>query len=194
MDPRPWHVLHVLSNFEKRVDRHLTVRSIEHYIPFYSERVKWTDRTVITERPLFPGYVFVRFSPQDKVAVISVPGVLRDLGDEERNMVDSKELDQIRAGLASGLPLRPHRSLMVGTRVSVREGIFAGAEGVVAELRQQCKVVLTLSGTRQSFSLEVGADTLEVIKKPVAALSLRQAGLTAARQLSNTGSPVSLGR
>lgn len=48
----PWHVLHVRSNYEKRVAQHLVVRAVEHYLPLYRERVKWTDRTVIAERPL----------------------------------------------------------------------------------------------------------------------------------------------
>ena len=31
----------------KRVAQHLIVRSVEHYLPLYAERVKWTDRTVL---------------------------------------------------------------------------------------------------------------------------------------------------
>src|SRR5579859_8274342 len=110
MQSGSWHVLHVLSNHEKRVAQHLQVRSLEHYLPLYSQRVKWTDRTVVAERPLFSGYVFVRFSPQMRLSVISTPGVLRVLGDEEQQMVTAAELDRIRHALASGLLLRPHPS------------------------------------------------------------------------------------
>jgi len=53
MHSSPWHVLHVVSNHEKRVAQHLSVRSVEHYLPLYTERVKWTDRTAVVERPLF---------------------------------------------------------------------------------------------------------------------------------------------
>ena len=73
----PWHVLHVAANHEKRVAQHLTVRSLEHYLPLYTVRSKWTDRVVNLERPLFAGYVFVRYSPQARLAVVSTPGVLR---------------------------------------------------------------------------------------------------------------------
>jgi transcription antitermination factor NusG len=164
----PWHVLHVISNHEKRVAQHLVVRSVEHYLPLYTKRVKWTDRTVLAERTLFSGYVFVRYMPQNRLSVISIPGVLRVLGDEERDMVSCAELDRIRDGLASGLLLRPHPSTSVGTWVRVRDGVFAGVEGVVTEFRQQCKVVITLAAVHQSFSLEVELGDLEVLKKPVA--------------------------
>lgn len=166
MQGSPWQVLHVLSNHEKRVAQHLGIRSVEHYLPLYSERVKWTDRTVVAERPLFSGYVFVRFTAQCRLSVISTPGVLRLLGNEEGTMVGDEELAKIRLGLANGLALRPHPAITVGTRVRVRDGVFAGVEGVVSELRKQCRVVITLSATRQCFSLELGADDLTVLSKP----------------------------
>ena len=172
MHSSPWHVLHVLSNHEKRVAQHLVVRSVEHYLPLYTERVKWTDRTVVTERPLFSGYVFARFAPESRISVISTPGVLHLLGDEGRNMVCDQELTKIRHGLASGLPLRPHPSINVGTSVRVRDGIFSGAEGIVAELRKQCKVIITVSAVCQAFSLEVEIGDLVVLSRPAAKAGL----------------------
>jgi len=169
----PWHVLHVISNHEKLVAQHLAVRFVEHYLPVYTERVKWTDRTVVAERPLFTGYVFVRFQPRSRISVISTPGVLRLLGDDARDMVSEEELLKIRDGLASGLLLRPHPSLYVGTRVRVRDGVFGGVEGVVAELRQQCRVILTLAAVHQCFSLEVEIGDLVVLDKPVATPELK---------------------
>jgi transcriptional antiterminator NusG len=175
MSSRPWHVLHVNSNREKQIAQHLLVRAVEYYLPLYAERVKWSDRTVITERPLFSGYVFVRLSPENRLSVISTPGVLRILGDEERNMVSSAELDKIRAGLAGGLLLRPHSGVAVGTPVRVRDGAFGGVEGVVIEFRRQSRVIITLSALPQCFSLEVEIDHLEVLKRPLPSTRLRTA-------------------
>ena len=167
MHSSSWHVLHVLSNHEKRVAQHLQVRSLEHYLPLYTQRVKWTDRTVVAERPLFSGYVFVRFEPQSRIAVISTPGVLRLLGDHDSDMVRDEDLAKIRNGLAIGMPLRPHSGITVGTRVRVCAGVFEGVEGDVTELRKQCRVIITLTAVRQCFSLEVGIDDLIVLKKPL---------------------------
>jgi transcription antitermination factor NusG len=172
MPSNPWHVLHVISNHEKRVAQHLVVRSVEHYLPLYTERVKWTDRTVGAERPLFSGYLFARFLPQSRIAVISTPGVLRLLGDEGRDMVSCEELDKIRDGLRSGLLLRPHQCVSVGTRVRVRDGIFAGAEGTVTELHHQCKVIISLAAIHQCFSLEVEFNALEVLNRPAPRLGI----------------------
>ncbi len=174
MNSSPWHVLHVNSNYEKRVARSLAVRSVECFLPLYSERVKWTDRTVSTERPLFPGYVFARLSAQVRSIVITVPGVCRLLGDDETAMVSCEELDKIRTGLASGLLLRPHPLVSVGTRVRVRDGVFEGIEGLVTEFRHQCKVIIGLEAVRQCFSLEVEVDDLEVLDKRLVSPPIKQ--------------------
>jgi len=174
MNSSPWYVLHVLSNCEKKVAKSLTVRSVEHFLPLYSERVKWTDRTVIAERPLFPGYVFARFPCQTRSCVICTPGVFRILGDDIGDMVSCEELDKIRNGLASGLLLRPHPCVCVGTRVRVRDGIFAGAEGIVAELRHKCKVIIALGAVRQCFSLEISIGDVEVLHETAAKPPMKQ--------------------
>lgn len=165
MDERPWFVLQVLTNQEKRVAKNLALRSLEHYLPLYSERSRWSDRIVNLERPLFGGYVFTRFAPQSRLAVISTPGVLRLLGDAERDTVPAREIERIREGLACGDLLRPHGGAPVGSRVRVIRGPFQGVEGIVTDLRKTCKVVLSLSATRQCFSLEVDLTDIDVLER-----------------------------
>ncbi len=172
MHESPWQVLHVIANHEKSVAQHLFVRSVEHYLPLYTERSKWTDRSVVLERPLFTGYVFARFSPLARLCVVSTPGVIRLLGDTESDAVSTEEIDKIRNGLASGCLLRPHSHVSVGTPVRVRSGVFEGAEGIVTEFRHQCRVIISLSAVKQSFSLELQLEDIQVLyKKPVRSAS-----------------------
>ena len=167
MDNEPWHVLHVIANHESKVVRHLAGRSLEHYLPLYIERSRWTDRTVSLERPLFPGYVFVRFPPRSRLSVISTPSVLRILGDNSSDMVDCAEIDRIRDSLVHGYILRPHPGISAGTHVRICRGIFADTEGIVTELRRTCTVIIALSGANQCFSLEADLSDVEVVSKNV---------------------------
>jgi transcription antitermination factor NusG len=165
MHDSPWHVLHVIANHEKRVAQHLSVRSLDHYVPLYNERSRWTDRSVDLERPLFTGYVFVRFSPESKLSVISTPGVLRLLGDAQRDTVSDDEIGRIRDGLASGCLLRPHSFVSFGTHVRVRGGVFGGVDGIVTDFRHHCKVVIALTAIQQCFSLEVELGDIQVLER-----------------------------
>jgi transcription antitermination factor NusG len=170
----PWHVLHVIANHESRVARHLTGRSLEHYLPLYSERSRWTDRTVTLERPLFPGYVFVRFQSQSRLSVISTPSVLRILGDSCSETVDSTEIDRIRDSLAKGYILRPHTRIPAGTHVRICRGIFTDMEGIVTEMRRTCTVIIALSAADHCFSLEADIGDIEVVSNSAASARARQ--------------------
>jgi transcription antitermination factor NusG len=167
MSERAWHVLHVNANHEKKVAQHLSVRSLEHYLPLYSERSRWSDRSVTLERPLFLGYVFVRCSPQTRLSVITTPGVIRLLDDSIGCEVSCEEIERIREGLTRGCLLTPYFDLPVGTPVRVRTGVFAGVEGVVTGIRQRCKVIMTLTAVSQCFALEIERDDLEVLSSAI---------------------------
>jgi len=167
MQGNAWCVLQVLTNHEKRVAQHLTVRSLEHYLPLYTERSRWTDRTVTLLRPLFPGYLFVRYAQQSRFALVSTPGVLRLLGNETVDTISAAEVERIRAALAEGYILRPHGNVSVGTRVRVTRGMFEGVEGIVTELRRKCSVVITLEAVEQCYSLEA----IEVLRNNAPASS-----------------------
>lgn len=165
MNDKPWGVLQVVANHEKRVVRHLEVRSLEHYLPLYTERSRWTDRTVTLERPLFPGYIFIRFTPDERIRVLSTPGVYKVLGDHKTGIVDHEEISRIQKALDSGCVLRPHPGVSVGMRVRVCRGIFQDVEGIVTELRGNCNVVLSLSSVEKYFSLQVEQDDVEILRE-----------------------------
>jgi transcriptional antiterminator NusG len=165
MAEHPWRVLHVIANHEKRVVQHLASRSLEYYLPLYSLKSRWSDRTVALERPLFPGYVFTRFRVSERIAVLSTPGVLSLLGDGDLGTVSAEEIIRIREALSAGHTLRPHPAIAKGTRVLVCNGVFEGSEGLVTELRGQCKVILTVKAINQCFSLCVESSDLEVVNE-----------------------------
>ncbi len=162
-----WRVLYVIPNHEKKVAIHLLHRSVEYFLPLYSERSRWSDRNVTLERPLFPGYVFVCFARESRQAVISSPGVIKVLGNKGNEVVDAHEIERIRAAIATGCLLRPHPPITLGTRVRVSNGVFAGTEGLVIELRSNCKVIISMSAVKQCYSLEADIRDVEILGKKV---------------------------
>jgi transcription termination/antitermination protein NusG len=167
VNEQPWRVLQVVANHEKQVGLHLEARSVEFYLPLYRKPSRWTDRTVNLIRPLFPGYVFVRFVLEDRLTVLKVPGVLRVLGNEHIGSIPAEEIDRIHSGLNEGYNIRPHPLIVKGARVRVSKGIFAGAEGVVAEFRRRSNVVLSLTSVDKRFSVETAIDDIDVLETEI---------------------------
>ena len=159
---RPWHAVQVLTNHERRVTQQFACRAVEHYLPVYTEKSKWSDRTVTLQRPLFPGYVFIRFGPEQRLTVLDTPGILHLLGTGKAGMIPGTEIERIRTALAQGCVLHPHPNVTKGMSVRMKHGIFAGIEGRVTELRSNFRVVLALSGVDQCFSLMATIDDIEI--------------------------------
>src|SRR5205823_2733663 len=101
---RSWFVLKVRSNCERLAATHLRDRGYEEFCPSYKDSVRWSDRTKITERFLFPTYVFCRLNPVDRVQALQAPGVVNFVsfgaGPEP---VPEEEVEQVRALVRSGL-------------------------------------------------------------------------------------------
>src|SRR5262245_52280904 len=76
----PWFALRVRSNHERVAASHLRSRGIEEFSPTYRVERQWSDRKKHVDQFLFPGYVFCRVNPADRLPAVSVPGAISLLG------------------------------------------------------------------------------------------------------------------
>ncbi len=165
-----WFALYTTARHEKRVAYHLGQREIEHFLPLYRAQRKWSDGSRVTlDLPLFPGYLFVRVARTERVRVLEVPGALTMVvgtGGQPASLPDAL-IQTLRSGLAMAA-VEPHPLLLVGQRVRICAGAFAGLEGVVLRSKSGCRVVLTLEHIMRSFSIEVAVSDLEVVAESIA--------------------------
>src|SRR5690242_12383861 len=73
-----WYALQVRTGMEKLASAGLRGKGYEEFLPLYRTQRRWSDRVKEIEVPLFPGYLFCRFDPLDRlIPVLSTPGVSR---------------------------------------------------------------------------------------------------------------------
>ena len=160
--PRKWFAIHTRSRHEKRVSQHLAERGIESFLPLYKSERHWTHyRNVVLDLPLFPSYLFVHISPQERIRTLNVSGVLSLIS---QGSIPIPLPDDEIACLRSGLQLRkfePHPYLAAGTKARIKAGPFAGMQGVVLHNKSGLRVVLTVELVMQSVAVEVNADEIE---------------------------------
>src|SRR5579871_1276954 len=77
---QPWFAVRVRSNYEKVTETHLRERGYERFSPTYRVEAQWSDRKKEVDRVLFPGYVFCRLDPNNRLPVLSAPGVVGLVG------------------------------------------------------------------------------------------------------------------
>jgi len=159
-----WFALHVRTRFEKVVARNLRGKGYEEFLPLYRRSNRWSDRVKEIELPLFPGYVFCRFNPQDRLPVLTVPGVNTIVGIGKNLMpVDESELDAVRAVLQSRAHCEPWPYLEVGQRVWVEHGPLAGTQGMVMMVKNTYRLVISVNMLQRSVAVEIDRDCLKPV-------------------------------
>ena len=73
---QPWFGVRVRSQCEQMASTAIRGRDIEEFLPLVRVRRQWSDRVKELDVPLFPGYVFCRFSPSQRGPLMSCPGVV----------------------------------------------------------------------------------------------------------------------
>jgi transcription antitermination factor NusG len=151
-----WYAVCTRSNHEKCTAAQLEQRSIEHFLPLYESVSKWKDRRKRLERPLFPGYLFVRIPLQERLRVLVTPGVVRLVGFDNRPAaLPDQEIETLRNVLVHGAHSEPHPYLSVGRRLRITRGALAGMEGVLIRKKGRVRLVLSIDLIRQSAMIEV---------------------------------------
>src|SRR5215475_14582801 len=91
-----WYVAYTYPRHERAVADQLSHKSVETFLPTFAKTSRWKDRKVELALPLFPGYVFTRISINEKLAVVSIPSVIRLVSFNGLPMpVDDAEIDAI---------------------------------------------------------------------------------------------------
>ena len=161
-----WFALTVRPNHERTTERALASRGLEAYLPLYRVRRQWADRVKEGESPLFPGYLFCRFSFRERMQVLTSPGVRSIVGTRrEPLLVDDSEISNVRALVASGRPILPWPYLRTGQHVIIREGPLASLRGVVVRAKNHWRVVVNVEALSCSVSVELDADALGPVRE-----------------------------
>ena len=157
-----WYAAYTRARHEKLVTRQLEDRHIVCFLPLYASVRRWKDRRKVLDLPLFPGYVFVRISPEDRIHVLTTPGVAYFVSVKGSPAeVAESDIESLRRGVANGIHAEPHPYLKIGQKVRVKRGPLAGSEGILVRKKDKLRVVLSVHLIMRSVAAEIEAGDLE---------------------------------
>jgi transcription antitermination factor NusG len=151
-----WYAVGTRPRHEKAVARLLQAKSVEAFLPVCKSVHRWNDRNAVVSQPIFPGYVFVRIGLEDRMQVLSVPGVVNFVGPHGRPAsIPEEELIALRRCLDRHVSMEPHPYLAVGSRVRIKQGLLAEMEGILIRKKGQFRLVLSVHLIARSVAVEV---------------------------------------
>jgi transcription antitermination factor NusG len=158
----PWFALEVNSRKENWISAHLVGQDYECFLPKYKSVRQWSDRRKEIESPLFPGYLFCRFNPLERLPILKTPGVIQIVGCNRSPVpIDEQEIQAIQRMIESGFAGQPWPYLEVGERVRIQSGALRGLEGILISLKGNYRLVLSVTLLKRSVAVEVDASAVQ---------------------------------
>ena len=149
-----WYVIQTKSRQEKALARRLREESIPHYLPQYEKQIRRADRSFRSYLPLFPGYVFLRGTPRERLFALRTDCALRVLAVGDQGGLQA-ELVSVQKLLQSGRPIIPLRYVAVGDRVRIVSGSLRDVEGIVLREKGALRLVVSVRFISASVAVEV---------------------------------------
>jgi transcription antitermination factor NusG len=153
-----WFAVRTRSRHEKIVASQLETSGIESFLPLCSQVRSWSDRRVIVDLPLFPGYVFVRTSraTQARVRVFQARGVIGFVGpNNQATPIPAEQIEAVRSLMQSQIECRPHPYLNVGQRVRIQNGALQGLEGILVRIASDHSLVVSVDLIHKSVAIRL---------------------------------------
>ena len=156
----PWHVAHTRPRREKKLAEYCTREGFEFTLPLFKSVKRYGPKTVVFEKPLFPGYMFLRLDPDQSPKVKSSQYVANLLSVPDQEEFEG-QLSDILAALDSGVEVRLAPQITEGMRVRIRSGPLRGMEAWVQSRQGISEVILRLDFIGQAAAVAIKADELE---------------------------------
>ena len=157
-----WWVAHTKARNEKALAWDLSKRGISYFLPMVEKLRASRGRKIKSIVVLFPGYVFLCGSREDRYAAMTTNRVAStiDVVDQSRLI---QEMISIQKALATPKQLDPFPYLRAGRRCVVTSGPLKGVEGLLVHRKNISRLVLQVHVLGQAVATEIDAGLLETI-------------------------------
>jgi transcription antitermination factor NusG len=157
-----WYVAHTKPRREKKLVEYGRRQGWATTLPCYDSVRKYRGKTVVFQKPLFPGYVFLWVRPGDKSAVRQSEHVAAVLEVFDQSTFERQLKDILHAlETTDGVRLAP--SIGEGMKVRIRSGPLQGMEAWVEQRYGMSTVLLRLDFIGQAAAVRMEADFIEPV-------------------------------
>lgn len=194
--PKPfsWFAIQVRARQELGISEHLQSNGYEWFLPLSRSKKRWSDRIKEVQSPLFPGYLFCRFDPLDRLPILKIPGVIQVVGSSRQPIpVDEDEIRAIQVLVASGAPNQPCPYLEIGDKVRIESGPLRGLEGLLVEFQGHRQLVLCVTLLQRSVAVKIDSASVTSLSSTSTRIANRGCSESRGVKLAWFGSNVAAG-
>ena len=157
-----WFVAHTRPRCEKKLVQYCEQEELNVTLPTYRAVHKYRGRTVSFQKPLFPGYVFLRIAQEQRQTAFQSDYVANLLEVFDQDLF-VRQLGDILNALETGLEIQVAPEIGAGKRVRIVRGPLRGIEGWVEKRYGMSTVLLHLDFINQAAAVKLDAEDLDLV-------------------------------
>ena len=157
-----WFAIWTRSRHEQVVREQIARKHFDAFLPTITRWSRWKDRKKKIDWPLFPGYCFARFVPDERIGILKVDGVVSIISNNGMlSPIPEVEIESIRTLVESELAYDPVPLIKEGDMVKVTHGPLRGVIGRLVRKGAHARLVLSVDLIGQAVSVEVDASDVK---------------------------------
>ena len=161
---KSWFVLHVKPRTEKKVMLYLARYGCFRYLPLVLKVTKVQRRKVRRTIPVFPGYVFSRMTPEERIEMLKTNLIVSAICvTRPREMIH--QLRQVAHASRGDTSMMPVSMCKVGDYVRVVSGPMRGMEGYIQRKGREASLCLNVEILGAAVEVSVAPFDIEIINR-----------------------------
>jgi transcriptional antiterminator RfaH len=160
-----WFIVQIKSNSHHQASKNLNRQGFKTFLPLYDTTSRKLSRFVSTSKPLFPGYMFIRFDRSESKwhKINNTYGVSRLITfNSILKSIPTIFVDNLMKRYDLSGKLYPIRKLKKGDQVTILKGPFASFIATVEKYEADQRICILMDLMGRKTKIQTTSDALKV--------------------------------
>ena len=161
---KEWFILQFKSNSHHQAAKNLNRQGFETFLPLHDTTSRKLSRFINTSKPLFPGYMFIRFDRAESEwhKINNTYGVSKLITSNSKlQSIPTKFVDQLMKRYDLLGNLIPIKKLKKGDQVKVLNGPFANFVAIVEKYEADQRIWILMDLMGRKSKIQAATDSLQ---------------------------------
>jgi transcriptional antiterminator NusG len=160
-----WWVMHTKPRTEKALARRLHELETHYFLPIHEKQTLSRGRMQTSFLPLFPSYLFVFGTKEDRLQTIKTNMVVQCI-EVAAQLQLREDLQRVYRLMETGAALTAEDKLEPGDEVEINHGALLGMTGVVIKRNNKLRLQIEVRLLQRGISMEVESWMITAIGSP----------------------------
>lgn len=160
-----WWVMHTKPRTEKALARRLHELQSHYFLPTHEKRTLTRGRMQTSFLPLFPSYLFVFGTEEDRLLAVKTNMVVHCIEVDAQHQL-REDLHRVYRIMESGAALTAEDKLEPGDEVEINHGSLRGMTGIVIKRNNKLRLQIEVRLLQRGISMEVESWMITAIGAP----------------------------